>query len=627
MRRRTFALVVAVAMLVGLIPLSASAAAPAYTVGDEFPVSLAENGQVQPDIDYPWIVWKDNRFCESDEQSDIYAYNFATGEEVQVTDLDGPESNPSISGDWVVYSNYTYNGDQYCSVWATNLVTGEDKLIADGDTDMTYYGNPAIDGDLVVYKTDDDSEEIYLYDLVADTATLLTDDTDGVDSLAPEIGDGWIVWHDNYYDGSYWQYDIVAYEIATGTTTTIIQGHHTSSTDYMQYWDPSVADGHVACVGYGRWTGDADQDCGIFLYDLAEIDTVGYEAVQISGGIGFGRVQKPSITDGLVAWHEDRTNDGYSWYYDIYTYDIATETESLFLQATDLGTSDAAYGGRTALGDGIIAWHDHRDEGVNSDGTSTDDLYAMFLDSVPPVAVADAYGTMLGTPLSKAAPGVLANDTDPDADPLMASLVSGTTNGALTLNANGSFTYTPDAGFVGTDSFTYVAHDGTYESNPVTVTIVVIEGGGAVGSAVYRFYNPVTGAHFFTSSLAERNDVLAKYPNVWFYEGVAFVAAPAAGTVPLHRFYNASAVAHFYTASEAEKAAVLAKWPTLFAYEGTTYSVALSAGAGRIAVYRFYNTLSKSHFYTTSSMERDNIIGRWSGIYHYEGVAYYVVSS
>ena len=69
--------------------------------------------------------------------------------------------------------------------------------------------------------------------------------------------------------------------------------------------------------------------------------------------------------------------------------------------------------------------------------------------------------------------GVLSNDTDVDGDPLTAVLVSTTSNGALTLNADGSFTYTPNANFNGTDTFTYRANDGTGNSNLATVTLTV----------------------------------------------------------------------------------------------------------------------------------------------------------
>jgi len=78
-----------------------------------------------------------------------------------------------------------------------------------------------------------------------------------------------------------------------------------------------------------------------------------------------------------------------------------------------------------------------------------------------------------GTTLDVAAPGVLTNDSDPENDPLTAVLVSNVSNGNLTLNSDGSFSYTPNANFNGSDSFTYTANDGTASSNVATVTITV----------------------------------------------------------------------------------------------------------------------------------------------------------
>ncbi|MBX3406080.1 MAG: tandem-95 repeat protein [Phycisphaeraceae bacterium] len=94
----------------------------------------------------------------------------------------------------------------------------------------------------------------------------------------------------------------------------------------------------------------------------------------------------------------------------------------------------------------------------------------------PPVAVDDAYSTPEDTPLVVAAPGVLANDTDPDGPmPVAALLVSGVSNGSLTLNLNGSFTYTPNPNFNGIDTFTYRCRDETnlQSANVATVTITV----------------------------------------------------------------------------------------------------------------------------------------------------------
>jgi VCBS repeat-containing protein len=90
-----------------------------------------------------------------------------------------------------------------------------------------------------------------------------------------------------------------------------------------------------------------------------------------------------------------------------------------------------------------------------------------------PVAANDSYGVSKNNALTVAAPGVLANDTDVDGDPLTAILVSGPAHGTLALSANGSFTYTPAAGYTGGDSFTYKANDGQLDSNVATVALTV----------------------------------------------------------------------------------------------------------------------------------------------------------
>src|SRR4029453_14093997 len=70
-----------------------------------------------------------------------------------------------------------------------------------------------------------------------------------------------------------------------------------------------------------------------------------------------------------------------------------------------------------------------------------------------PTAAGDASTPAEDTTVPEAAPGVLGNDSDPDGDPLTAVVGSGPSHGTLTLNANGSFSYTPGGGFTGRDSF------------------------------------------------------------------------------------------------------------------------------------------------------------------------------
>jgi len=118
-----------------------------------------------------------------------------------------------------------------------------------------------------------------------------------------------------------------------------------------------------------------------------------------------------------------------------------------------------------------------------SDGYATSEVATVTITVAPvpdaPVAVDDSYTVVEGlTLVVDANEGVLSNDHDPDGDDLTASLVHGPTYGTLTFSDDGSFTYVPDEGFVGTDTFTYTAGDGTFESEVATVTIVVASATG-----------------------------------------------------------------------------------------------------------------------------------------------------
>ncbi|HEY6743515.1 MAG TPA: tandem-95 repeat protein, partial [Lapillicoccus sp.] len=91
----------------------------------------------------------------------------------------------------------------------------------------------------------------------------------------------------------------------------------------------------------------------------------------------------------------------------------------------------------------------------------------------PPVVTGDSYSTAEDTPLTMPAPGVLGNDSDPDGDTLSATQVTGPAHGTLTLNPNGSFTYTPAANYNGPDSFIYQASDGHGGLTKATVSLTV----------------------------------------------------------------------------------------------------------------------------------------------------------
>ncbi len=112
------------------------------------------------------------------------------------------------------------------------------------------------------------------------------------------------------------------------------------------------------------------------------------------------------------------------------------------------------------------------------DGTSDSQLAAVTIQVIDPNAaptgVNDAFTVDEDTVLDvMAANGVLVNDTDEDGDTLTAELVDAPTNGMLEFQADGSFTYTPDANFFGSDAFTYRASDGEALSELVVVEITI----------------------------------------------------------------------------------------------------------------------------------------------------------
>lgn len=107
------------------------------------------------------------------------------------------------------------------------------------------------------------------------------------------------------------------------------------------------------------------------------------------------------------------------------------------------------------------------------DNTDPNGDFAVRVSLENPTAVDDSYSVDEDQTLDVAAPGVLANDSDPQAQALTAVLLTGPAHGGLTLNADGSFAYTPDANFNGADSFSYRASDGGADSAQATVAIAV----------------------------------------------------------------------------------------------------------------------------------------------------------
>ena len=147
-------------------------------------------------------------------------------------------------------------------------------------------------------------------------------------------------------------------------------------------------------------------------------------------------------------------------------YALVLRSSDDFFSAPASSTSGAScsgmlYMGKSTTGNPVFPPHE-----------GSDLIFFTSVDVIP-VTQDDAYSAAQSTPLRVGAPGLLSNDSDAAGDALTAVEVADPAHGEVFVNANGSFAYFPDEGYVGTDSFTYKASDGALRSGAATVEIAV----------------------------------------------------------------------------------------------------------------------------------------------------------
>ena len=248
--------------------------------------------------------------------------------------------------------------------------------------------------------------------------------------------------------------------------------------DTFTHFDTAVAgNGDTEGIGFDfvhnrMYVADGG-DMEVYVYDLSGNPLAHFDVAQY-GIADPESVEYNADSDTLFVLSSNRSSP----------YLIETDLEGNLLTTIDISAANAVAAAGVAYApasNGSGAKHFYIvDRGVDNNPHPNENdgkLYEMTAPSSvgnqAPTAVDDTYSTDENTDLSVAAPGVLDNDSDPDGDSLTAGLGSEPSHGTLTLNANGSFTYSPNAGFSGSDSFTYRANDGLANSNLATVTITV----------------------------------------------------------------------------------------------------------------------------------------------------------
>jgi len=230
----------------------------------------------------------------------------------------------------------------------------------------------------------------------------------------------------------------------------------------------------------------------------------------------------------------------------------------------------------------------------------------------PPVANNDSgFTATKNTPLTIPASALLANDTDPNGDPLSITSVSSPTNGTATYNATTqNVTFTPTTGYTGAAGFTYAITDG--------------RGGAASANAALTVNTAPTTASLFQASdtPATLSDADASAVEL----GVRFQAS-AAGTITGLRFYKGAQntgthIADLWSASGTLLASATFAGETASGWQQVSFSspVALTAGTTYVAAYHTntgHYSDTAGYFTTAHSSGALTAPASGNGVYNY----------
>lgn len=369
MRIRSLRIALVVALCATLVPISAGSAFAVRSIDGEYPLVIEEFGQVQPAIDYPYVVYK-TEFDSDSELTDIWAYNLETGKRFPICTAVGEQANPDIYGDMVVYSDDRNDPDgtisNDCNVYMYDISTGEESVVA---SETWGQGNPSIWGDTVVWvdwrnqSSQWQNSDIYMKDLSTGVESVVASET--FREQEPVVWGDYIVYRANdTYD------DVMLYQISTGERTVVFEGEQTGVNSWVQAYDPYVYDGKVA---YSKQTYDQvnGHRYAIMMYDIATSEETTVSTVHNSTNRWH-----PEMGDDWIVWPDRRNGQQEVWGYNI----VSQEETCLVAAEYDADTSTwVKYGGRAAVGDDWLIYHDHRDEGLGYQDSTLEDLYGKYL--------------------------------------------------------------------------------------------------------------------------------------------------------------------------------------------------------------------------------------------------------
>ena len=425
-----------------------------------------------------------------------------------------------VSGDgrYVAFSSGASNlvvGDTNYStdVFVFDRETGSTSRVSvfsDGSQANGYSDDPSISGDgrYVSFRSGASSlvsgdsngrSDVFVHDRVSGATSRVSVSTAGVqasgDSSAPAVsGDGrYVAFESGASDlvsgDSNGRSDVFVHDRVSGATSRV-----SVSTAGVQASGDSSA---PAVSGDGRYvafesgasdlvSGDSNGRSDVFVHDRVSGAT-SRVSVSTAGMQASGNSSAPAVSgDGRYVAYESGAPDllagDTNGAEDVFLHDRTAGTTSRLSVSTDgaQGTSDSS---APAIDDDgrSVAFQSNAANLVEGDTNGASDVFVHDAGSGhgstnnPPSPVDDSYSTDEDVALNVGAPGVLANDTDADGDPLTAAVLGAPAHGYLDLAADGAFTYTPVANYHGGDSFTYWALDGNGGRTRAEVTISVAE--------------------------------------------------------------------------------------------------------------------------------------------------------
>ena len=269
--------------------------------GLEIPVCTDPSGQYDPDIWGANVVWTDYRNAQSNSDNlDIYMYNLLTRTETRITNAQNTQTAPSIWGNtiaWVDYRNGSGNED----IYMYDISTGVETQVSSRPGGQR---PPVVWGNKIAYQ---DNGGIYLYDISTKAETVIASGTFG----QPAIWGSRII-----FTGGLDSKEVYMFNVLTGTTSLLPTD--SSRKGQLSIWGDKIA-----------WTVPGD---GVYLYDIStgqairlgfglEPELWGDRVAYARGGIGgiivydisAGRevltidsAYQPSMWDGMIVYEDIR---------------------------------------------------------------------------------------------------------------------------------------------------------------------------------------------------------------------------------------------------------------------------------------------------------------------------------